>query len=184
MSQIIDNCVLSKIDIESLPIFDLEYIFLKLRSKSVNNLVQLRYRDNEDQKTYEFIMNLDELSVTIDPDNNKTIAFTDNMGIVMKYPNFKMMLKFSSFNENDPDEILEVIASCIDLIYDGDTVYKVSEHSKEELNDFMSSLSSKQMEKVYKFLDTLPKIEHTINYINSLGNDRVIKLEGISDFFQ
>lgn len=184
MSQIIGNCVLSKINIDDLPIFDIEYLFLKLRAKSVNNIVELKYKDNEDNKVYDFALDLDDIKVTKDPANNKNIQITDTIGIVMKYPNFKMMMKFTEFDENDPDEVLEVVSECIDSIYNDDSVYKASEHTTEEMKEFLSSLSLQQMEKIYDFFQSLPKIEHTINYINSLGNNRSITLEGVNDFFQ
>lgn len=183
MVQILNNCILSKIDLSSLPVFDIEYLFLKIRAKSVNNIVELRYRDDDDDLVYDFTLNLDDIKLEVDKTVTGIIQLADTIGVVMKYPNFKTMLKFSDFDENDPEETLEVLSCCIDKIYSDDSVYNGSEHSTEELVEFLSSLSMKQMEKIYEFFQSIPKLTKTLTYKNSLGDSKTIVLEGIADFF-
>lgn len=184
ITQILNNCITSKIKIDELPIFDIEYLFLKLRSKSINNIVDLKYRDNEDQEIYEFTIDLDEIKVEVPTDKKNTIAITDDIGIVMRYPNFKSMKSFANMDANNPEHTMEIIAKSIDKIYDANTVYPASEYTVEDLKEFISNLRIDQMAKVYEFFEAMPKLIHTLEYKNKAGKDRKIVLEGISDFFQ
>ena len=184
ITQILNNCITSPIKIDDLPIFDIEYLFLKIRSKSVNNIIDLRYQDTEDEQVYDFQLDLDEIKIIVPKDKKNTIAITDDIGIVMKYPSFKAMKRFATFDATNPEHTMEIIAKCVDKIYDADTVYPASEYTIEDLKEFISNLRIDQMAKVYEFFEAMPKLTHTFEYTNKTGKDRKIVLEGISDFFQ
>jgi len=180
--QVLNNCIQANIDVSTLTTFDLEYMFLKLRAKSVNNIVKLSYRDGEDDTVYEFELDLDIIEVTENATNNPKIKISDTVGMTMKYPNASITEKIGKF-ENEVELMTFFITNCIDTIYDEENVYVANEYSQEEINEFLDSLSVSTFEKIREFFDTLPKLYHKIEYVNSLGNNREIELTNLKDFF-
>lgn len=183
IKQVVNNCLLDPLDINKLALFDLEYIFLKLRSISVENVINLSYRDTEDNKIYEFSVDLNEVQVKFPDKIEPQIPITDRAGIIMKYPAAKLY-DDKEFIEQYGRDMFQLIVRCIDKIYDGDEVYDAAEYKKEELAAFIEGLSIKTFEKIKTFLLTVPNIEHRIQYKNSLGHDREIVLSSLNDFFQ
>ena len=182
IKQVINNCVVGEYDVDSMTTFDLEYIFIKLRARSVNNIIKLTYRDNEDNQRYDVECNLDEVEVTYNENHTNVISVNDTMSIVMKYPNASLMQSLNP--ESSESEIFfELLAACIDTIIDNGNHYKVSDYSKEEVDEFISSLDVNTFEKIQEFFQTMPKIKHELKYTNSNGNERVIVLDNLNDFF-
>jgi len=183
IKQIINNCCLDpKLDINKLAIFDLEYIFLKLRSISVDNNVKVTYKDNEDQKLYDFDIPLDKIEIKYPEKTNNNIKITNKSGIVMKYPS-AALYDDKEFLNLEKDYMFELIIRCIDSIYYEDQVYECIDYKKEELVEFLEGLDIKTFEKIQAFLVNVPKMEYKIAYKNSLGNDREIVLSSLNDFF-
>jgi len=182
LKQIITNCCHDTIDVDKLTTFDIEYMFLKLRSKSVTNVVKLKFRDTEDEKVYDFEVNLDDVEMKYDDSHSKTVQVTDDIGISMKYPDMKTAEKISGITSVD-ELFTEVALNCIDTIYDKDNVYPASESSPEELREWLDQLDHNTFEKIQKFFDTMPKLHHEIKYKNSLDHDRTIVLNSVKDFF-
>ena len=183
IKQILNNCVIdSDFNVDSLATFDLEYLFLKLRSKSVNNIAKLSYRDNNDGQVYDFELDLDTVEVTFSEKNNPNIKITDTVGMSMKYPSATITDNISEF-ENEIDLMTFFIRNCIDTIYDEENVYVASEYSEEELDEFLDSLDVSTFERIREFFETMPKLYHKIDYKNSLGEDREIELTNLKDFF-
>lgn len=183
IKQILQNCCADPtFDVDQLATFDLEYMFIKLRARSVNNVVNLTYEDLEDNKTYDFEVNLDDIEVIKNPDHTNKIKITDSIGIVMKYPS--VTLVDSIPETTDPLVVVEyLIKSCIDMIYDDEDVYVAAEQTPEELAEFIDSLDVQTYDKIRTFFDTLPRMKYEIKYKNSLDHDRVIELNKLSDFF-
>jgi hypothetical protein len=170
------------LNIDDLTTFDLEYVFLKLRSRSVNNIAKLRYRDNEDDEVYDFEVNLDEVEIKFDPENDKKIQINDEVGMILKFPSVKITEKMSSIT--DQNELLnKILIHTIDVIYDKENVYPAKESTEQELIDFLENLDTKSFKKIEQFFITMPKLYHELHYKNSLGHDRVIKLSSMQDFF-
>jgi hypothetical protein len=182
LKQVITNCCHDFIDVDRLTTFDLEYIFLKLRAKSINNIVKLRFRDREDEKIYDFEVNLDDVEIKIDPEHSNKIQVNDEVGIIMRYPDVSMANAMTDVKSAD-ELFTKVVMYCIDSIYDKEKVYPAVEATEEELNEFIDSLDHNSFEKIQKFFDTMPKLYHELHYKNELGNDRTIKLESVKDFF-
>lgn len=183
IKQIINNCCLDpKFDINKLSIFDLEYIFLKLRAISVDNVVKVSYKDNEDNKVYDFEINLDEIKVKFPEKMDNNIKITGKSGIVMKYPSASLY-DDKEFLGLDKDYMFELIIRCIDSIYYDDQVYQAKDYKKQELVEFLDNLNIKIFEKIQSFLINVPKIEHVIKYTNSVGSEREIVLSSLNDFF-
>lgn len=182
LSQIINNCCLETIDVDKLTTFDVEYIFLKLRARSVNNIVKLRYRDVEDDQVYDFELNLDDIEVITDDSHTNKIQINDEVGIILKYPSLKVSENVSKASDEN-DMLNKILISCIDVIYDKEKVYPAKDSTEQELIDFIENLDTKTFKKIEQFFTTMPKLYHEIKYKNSLGNDRIIKLSTLKDFF-
>lgn len=183
IKQIVQNCSLDKkLDINKLSIFDLEYLFLKLRGVSIDNNVKITFKDYEDSKIYEFDVNIEEIGVVFPEKIENNIKIGPKSGIIMKYPSASLYGD-QEFLNLDRDHLFELIVRCIDKIYDGEEIYEAKEFDKKEIENFLENLSVKVFEQVQKFLLSTPKLEYVIEYKNSLGNDRKIVLNKLSDFF-
>lgn len=183
IKQVVNNCSLdSKLAVEKLPIFDLEYLFLKLRAVSVDNIVKISYKDFEDNKEYNFEIDLNNVEVKFPQKNNENIKITNKSGIVMKYPT-SSLYDDKDFINLEKDYMFELIVRCIDKIYYEDDIYEAKDYKKQELADFLDNLNVATFEKVLEFLTNAPKIYHEIKYTNSLGNERKIEFNSLNDFF-
>jgi len=183
IKQVIQNCSQTVLDVDKLATFDLEFIFLKLRSMSVNNVINVSYRDNEDDKIYDFEIDLDEVIVTnLETVISNRIEITDTIGMLMSYPSVKVL-------ENVPEnstvtELTEyLIRSCIESVYDENTVYPASEVAPDELAAWLDDLDVETFDKIKAFFDNIPQMYYKIEYTNSLGSKRLIELTTLNDFF-
>jgi len=193
ITQVLNNCVLDDVDIESLPLFDVEYLFLNLRARSISEVVNLKYKCNNkvtneegDEKKCNNEVQLDVNILEIEPQNNPThtskIELSSNLGIVMKYPKMSFMNNMDSKDEFDA--ILNIIVDCIDYIYDEDNVYYAKDTDRKELVEFVESLQSKDLDKIKQFFDTMPKLKKKMDFkCNKCGYHENIELEGIQSFF-
>lgn len=168
---------------EDLNICDMEYLFLNLRARSIQNVVELKYRDKEDEKIYDFSIDLDELEPEFSEDHVNTIDLDGNIGIELREPTLGMLEKLDvkAGEAISNEEVFKLLAGCIVKVYDSEQVY--DDFTEKEANEFLQNLDVKMFEKIRLFYDTLPKITHTLEYVNELGNNRTIKLQGLSDFF-
>ena len=183
IKQVINNCVVTEgFDVDSLATFDLEYIFLKLRARSVNNIIKLTYKDNEDEKSYTLDCNLDDVQVVFDPNHTNFINVADNITMRMKYPEARIMQSLDP-SSSESDIFFQLLSSCIDVIVDGNESFTASEAPKEELDEFISTLNVGVFEKIQDFFRTMPKIKHELKYTNSLEHERTIVLDNLNDFF-
>jgi hypothetical protein len=193
IKQIVNNCCLTEsVDIELLPISDLEFIFFNLRARSISEVVELRYKCNnkihvgEEEKVcgnmVEFDVNILEIKPEIPENHTNKIEISPTMGVVMKYPNFKILDKISSTTESEM--LIETTLACIDYIYDEDEIYYAKDVSKEELTDFLESMNRSQFLKLQEFFETIPKITKEIDFhCDKCGYDEKMVLEGIQSFF-
>lgn len=186
--QVLKNCVISDLDIDGLPVFDLEYLFMNLRARSVSEVVNLKYRCNnkvEDKDCgaiNEININVLEIKPTFYPEHTNKIQLNDNIGIVMKYPTFEMVKSMSGKNEGAA--IMDAIYGSIDYIYDKDNMYYAKDTPREELEEFIDNIQQKDLEKLRVFFDTMPKIKKDVAYkCKKCGYEENISLEGIQDFF-
>lgn len=191
VKQIISNCCLSEINVEDLSIVDIEYFFLHLRAKSVGEIVDTKYRcQHYIEETEEYCNNLMDVSYNIldteiDTENyNELIQLTDNMGIKMKYPDYKTIETAYENSGSDEEDVFGVIKSCIDYIYDQDNVYSLKEATKEEIDEFFDSLSVKQIREIKNYFNNLPTIKKEIKVkCNKCGFNHEINVKGLMNFF-
>jgi hypothetical protein len=182
IKQVLNNCIVDEFDVDDLATFDLEYMFLKLRARSVNNVIKVSYRDNEDDKVYDFEIDLDDVELKVEDNISNIINVTDTIGIKMKYPSVTIL-------DNVPDtgnasDIVEyLIKSCIDQVFDEENVYPAKDYTDEELNEFLDSLDIETFNKIRDFFDNLPQMYYKMEYTNTNGNVRTIELTTLNDFF-
>ena len=183
IKQIVNNCCLDEnFDNEKLTIFDLEYIFIKLRAFSVDNIVKVSYKDEEDGQNYDFEVDLNAVEVEFPEKNENNIKITDTFGILMKYPSASLY-EDKDFLNLEKDYLFELIIRCIDKIYEGDNVFEAKNYTMKELGDFLENLDSKTFVSIQDFLMNSPKLLHVMKYKNSLGNEKEIRLSSLNDFF-
>ena len=195
VKQVLNNCILSDIDVDDLPTFDLEHLFMQLRARSVGEVVNLKYNCNNTVKDdkgedkvcgglVKFDLNLLEIEPTRNEEHNNKIEITDKLGIVMKYPTLGMVKNFDNLQSESIDTIMEVIVSCIDFIYDADQMYYAKDSTKEELMEFVDNLQQDDLEKIQKFFTTMPKISKPLDFkCGKCGYEEKIVVEGIQNFF-
>lgn len=188
VKQVIGNCIVDEdILVDDLHIFDLEVLLLLLRIVSTSNEIQLRYRDSEDEKFYDFVVNLEEVIANSTKDvkiPDLKIQLNDEVGIVMKPLTIDIILSGDIEKLNDPDETYNVLKNLIDKIYDEENVYIVADADDDEFATFIDSFDKNASSKLSSYFMDLPRLSHELQYTNSKGTERRIRLEGITDFFQ
>ena len=181
--QIINNCVISEgFSVDDVPIFDMEYIFVKLRASSIGGIVDFVVNDSTDGKRYELKLNLDEIEVQIDSAHNKKIEVTENIGMVMNYATPKIVEKLTGITERT-ELLFRTVMECIDYVYDENEVYPWNESTIEEKLEFIDSLPVEAYVAIEKFFDTVPRIEHTVSYTNSDDVEKNVVFRNVEDFF-
>jgi len=183
---LLNGCIQSRIKIDELAIFDLEYIFLQIRAVSVGEVVEMKVTCRDDEKTeVPYNMNLTEVKVYKPEGHSNKIMLSDDMGIIMKYPAFDDFVKSSIIGKNPSAEsVIEVIASCVDQIFDGEDVYDSSTTSKKEFVEFIEGLTNKQFEQIQKFFENSPRLEHRFTVTNpNTGVDNEFIIAGLVNFF-
>ena len=186
VKSIVEECTFNKLNLGTMPMFDVEYIFLNIRAKSVGEISNLRLLCPDDAVTYaEVEINLTDVEVQVEKEHTPKVELTDEMGIAMKYPTIDSFMS-TGITDVTADNMLEVIITCIDKIYDkkGEEVFDAKDQTKEELIEFIEQLSSKQFQDVQKFFDTMPKLKHVVTIENPKTKVKSkILLQGLSDFF-
>jgi len=180
IQQLINSCTYGKVDALISPIFDIEYVFLQLRMRSVGGNVTLTITCPDDNKTETTIkINLEDVNVLNDEKHTNIIEITDNVKMIMKYPQLSDMKDMKDTTEN----IFKLINKCILEVHDGDTIHNKNDITKKELNEFIDSFNTNQLEKLMEFFNTMPKIRHIVNVTNP--KTKVISevtLEGMDTF--
>ena len=186
VKDIVDECTFNKLKLGDIPMFDVEYIFLNIRAKSVGEVSKLKVLCQDDGKTYANVeVDLNEVQVQVEEGHTNKIELTDEMGVIMKYPTI------DSFNANGITDIttenmLEVIAACIAQVYDkkGEEIYDSKDSTQKELVDFVEQLNTSQFQDMQKFFDTMPSLKHEVTVKNpKTKKESKVTLTGLNDFF-
>ena len=181
---ILKNCILSKIKVEELPIFDIEYIFLHIRSKAVGEEIELNITCPDDEATdVKVKLNIDDIQVTKPEGHERVIKLNDTIAIQMKYPSMDMFIQNNFSGTGNVGDVFDLASSCIEQVADGEEVYETKSFSKKELSDFMESMDAAQFLKVQNFFDTMPRLSHTIKVKNpNTKVENEVVLEGLASF--
>lgn len=183
IKQVINNCVQEPgFNIDTLAVFDVEYIFLQLRAKSINNITSVSYKDNEDGKIYSFDIDLEKITINLPKKQNFKIKLQDGKMIELRYPTISLFDLIED-GGNEEQQLEAVALSVLDKLYDGDEIYEFDQYSSAEIKEFGDSLDLNTSEKIKEFIDSVPTITHTLNYVDANGKAKQIVLKGINDFF-
>ncbi len=184
---VIKNCISTRgVKVESLPTFDIEFLFLNIRGKSVGEEVEVNIIAPDDGVTQIPVkIDIDDIKVAENPEHNKQIKLNDELMMEMRYPSLDQFIK-NNFDINDSnfDQSFELIASCVDKIYSEEEVWSTDDCTKKEVKEFLDSMNSIQFKDIEKFFDTMPKFSHTLEVENpNTGVKSEVVLEGLSSFF-
>jgi hypothetical protein len=185
---VIKNCIETKnIKVEALPTFDIEYLFLNIRGKSVGEEIEVNIICPDDEETsVPVTINIDEIQVEKNPDHKKQIEVDDSIMMEMKYPSLDQFIKnnFDFSGNSSVDQSFDLISSCVDKIYTEDEVWTAADVTKKEIADFLDQMNTSQFKQIESFFETMPKLSHTIQVKNPKTEvESEVVLEGLSSFF-
>jgi len=186
VQNLLKSCIQSRIKLENLATFDLEYIFLNIRAVSVGEIIEINVTCQDDNETnVRYNLNLTDVNVTFPKGHSNKIMLTKDTGVIMKYPSFDRFVDSQFANkEVTEDTVLEIIAESIDQIFQGEEVFDESTTSSKEFKEFVESLTNAQMEKLQKFFETSPKLEHKFKVTNPKTNvESEYTISGLASFF-
>ena len=193
IQDIIENCVYDDFDVKNMPMFDIEYIFLQLRAKSKGEIVDLSFDCGKCKKPITAQIDLTKIETTRTEGHDIKIPLSDDIGVIMKYPSMELQ-NIINKEKSDVENVFSTITSCIDSIWDKESVYATKDHTKEELNDFLESLPDDSFTKIQKFFDTVPVLKHEFvlkctskngkgKKASICGWEETKTLEGLASFF-
>ena len=189
VKQVLKECVLTKgITIDQLPSFDIEYLFLNVRAKSVGETIDLVVTCGDDGTTeVPVTVPIDEIKVTKSDDHSQDIELSDGYTVRMKYPSLQQFIE-NNFTEVEGEDLVDksfdMVANTIDMVYNDEEMFSASECTKKELKEWVETLTSAQFQKIEKFFETMPKLTHTLKVVNpNTKKENTVVLEGLSDFF-
>jgi len=186
---VLKNCILTRgVKVENLPTFDIEYLFLNIRGKSVGEEVEVNLIAPDDGETQVPVtIQIDDIEIQKNEDHTNKIQLDDNLIMEMKYPSLDQFIKSNfdfSQGEVSMDQSFDLIAACIDSIYNEEEVWSTSDCTKKEVKDFLEHMNSLQFKTIEKFFDTMPKLSHSVTFTNPKTEvESTVVLEGLSSFF-
>jgi hypothetical protein len=180
--QVINNCLIDK-NVDDLAIFDLEYILLYLRARSVNNVISFTIKDSDTDEDVPLELDIDNITIVTKEEHSKEIAISDDYKLFLRYPTINEFLQLVTADKEDPLVDYIMLISCIDYIASDDEVHYFKDYSEEQINEFMESLSGDVVRKITEFFSTMPRLRHEMKYTNSEGTEKTFVIEGMRSFF-
>ena len=185
---VLKSCIQTKgIKVETLPTFDIEYLFLNIRGKSVGEVIEVNLTCPDDQETSAQIeINLDDINVQKNEEHTNQIKLDDSIMMELRYPSLEQFIKtnFDFSDDNAMDQSFQLIGQCIDKIYTEEEVWTAADCTKKEINDFLESMNSSQFKDIEKFFETMPKLQHTVTVKNPKTKvESEVVIEGLASFF-
>ncbi len=185
---VLKNCIQSRgVKVENLPTFDIEFLFLNIRGKSVGEEVEVNLIAPDDEETQVPVtINLDDIQIQKPEDHTNKVKLDDSLTMEMKYPSLDQFIKsnFDFTEEVNMDQSFDLIASCIDKIYNEEEVWSTADCTKKEVKEFLEQMNSMQFKEIEKFFETMPKLSHSVTFTNPKTKvESTVVLEGLSSFF-
>ena len=183
LKQIVHNCTFEKLTVDTLPIYDLEFMFLRIRSKSVGEVAELKLLCEDDGETYaDVTIPLEEIEVKFPDGHSSEIKLNDEVTMTMAYPTFELLA--ADMTTLDVEKTFDLIGSCISQVIEGENVYEKQDWSKKELKEFLDSLTSKQFQDVQGCFESMPKLSYEVKFQNPKTKKKnTVTLEGLQSFF-
>jgi hypothetical protein len=186
---VLKNCIQTRgVKVESLPTFDIEYLFLNIRGKSVGEEIEVNLISPDDEETQVPVtINIDDIKIQKDESHTNKIKLDKTLMMEMKYPSLDEFVKnnFDFDGEVDMDQSFDLIASCIDKIYNEEEVWSTADCTKKEVKDFLEQMNSMQFKDIEKFFEEMPKLSHSVTFTNPKTKvESTVVLEGLASFFE
>lgn len=184
MKQIVTNCCVD-VDVDKLPMFDIEYMMLQIRGKSVNNKITFTITDPDTEKPVEVELDVDDITLKIPEGHTNEIEVSDDMRLIMRYPRLSEVKKFASIKENEDISgiLFDVMISCIDKVVSGDEVTSLEDYEQSEIMDFVDTFPGGTVDALQSFFENVPVLSYAAKYTNADGNEKEILLQGTETFF-
>ena len=183
LQQLLTNCIVDDIDIDKLSMFDIEFIMLHIRAKSVNNVIQFTINDPVSQKPVELELDIDKLHVTFPENDLRTITISDDYVLKLRYPTIKEMNMAKELENKNVETLFNMMISCIESVVNGDTVYKLKDFSQAEIVEFVDDLPKTAIDKLKEFFENMPTVSYTAKWKTEEGEDREVPIVGLDNFF-
>ncbi len=181
--QVVTNCVITKgFSVDKISTFDMEYLFLRIFSKSVTNSLKIAYLDMNDNKEYQFTVDLDKVEIIKDPEHTHKFKVNDDVGVVMRYPYVSMVDRLPE-QLDDIQLTIQLIKECVEKVWDNEEVLDFQEQTEEDKETFLDDLPMLGYEKMKKFFETSPHMYYKIEYTNANGKEQKIEFRSLEDFF-
>ncbi|MBT4995140.1 MAG: baseplate protein [Hellea sp.] len=180
--QIVNNCLIDY-DVMKLAMFDLELILLTLRSKSVDNLIEMQITDPDTDETVDISIDLMDTEVIKNDKHSNQVKINDDYTLILKYPSIDEYIRITEMDEDDPLVSYQIMVSCLDKVASEDEVYEFKKYSQKEIDQFMEDVTTPVVDGIRLFFETMPKIRHTKTYKNKNGDTKNFVIEGMRSFF-
>lgn len=180
--QVVNNCLIDK-EVSELAMFDLEYILMYLRGRSVNNIINFNIKDPETDETVELELDIEKISITRSEEHTNEVKINDDYRLFLRYPTIDEFAKLTTMDQDDPLSDYTLLVSCIDYIASEDELHYFKDYAQEEIDTFMEDLSSDIVKGITKFFETMPRLRHEMTYTNNKGNEKTFVVEGMRSFF-
>jgi len=183
IKNVIAACVQDEeFSVNTIPLFDMEYLFIQIRARSIDSVIKFKVDDSTDGKTYDLELNLEDVEVTFPKETDNKVMITDNLGFTLKYPTPEIEDKLEN-KTTDTEIVFATLDSCIDVVFDEDNVYTWAEYSNKDKEEFINSLPIEAYNKAQEFFESMPALEHTVKYTNSLDEEKRVVFRSLEDFF-
>jgi T4 bacteriophage base plate protein len=183
IQQVVNNCIVDSLSVDELTTFDIEYLFLKLRGKSVGNTIELKYTDPSDEHRYDIIVNVDDVEVKFEESHTNKVEITEKSGIILKYPKADVTEKLAANITSEVQMLFDLMKYCIGEVYDESNVYVVSDYTDQQIDEFLEALDISTFKKIQNFIETMPKLYHEVSYTRKDGSEGKVVLQTLNDFF-
>ncbi len=180
--QVVQNCLV-KTDVSKLAMFDLEYVMMVIRAKSVDNQIKFMIKDPDTEETVELELNIDDVSIVKDKDHSKKVKVNEEFTLFLKYPTIDEFQRIIMMDPNDPLANYHIMTSCLDQLASENDTYSFKDYSQDDIDEFMNNMTGDVMQSIQKFFETMPKLRHEMKYKNSNGDDKTFVIEGLRSFF-
>jgi len=180
--QVVNNCLIDT-DVSSLAMFDLEYVMLLIRAQSVSNALEFTIKDDETGEEIALELDINDVKITKDELHTNKIKISDEYTLFLKYPTIDEFIKIAGMNQDDPLIGYFIMVTCLDSVASDSEVFKFTEYTTEQIEDFMGDMSGKVIKGIEEFFDTIPKLRHELKYTNSKGTEKTFVIEGMKSFF-
>lgn len=180
--QVVQNCLLKQ-DVSKLAMFDLEYVMMVIRAKSVDNQIKFSIQDPDTEERVELELNIDDVQIVKDKDHTKKVKVNDEFTLFLKYPTIDEFQKIIMMDPNDPLANYHIMTSCLDQLASETDTYSFKDYSQDDIDEFMNNMTGEVMKEIQKFFETMPKLRHEMKYKNKNGDEKTFVIEGIRSFF-